>query len=175
MIGERFTREARRAVHAAVAEAERAAAGEIAPEHLMLALLDTPVLAEFGVTRAAVEADFREIRRKGGLSRADEEALKGLGIDVGQVVASVERSWGEGALATRPPTLRRRLFGTPFHPAAKKVLTRGLVEARDLGHRKLRREHLVLALLAGRGSVAEVLAARGVHYTEVRRRVANSR
>ncbi|WP_433266197.1 Clp protease N-terminal domain-containing protein [Actinosynnema sp. CS-041913] len=173
MIAERFTREARQAVRGAVEEAERVAAREIGPEHLLLALLDTPVLASFDVSREAVEATLREVRRKGGLTDADTQALRGLGIDVDEIVASVERSLGEGALAGAPPA-RRRLFGPPFNSAAKQVLTRSLVEARDLGHGTLGKEHLVLALLSGRGLVAEVLEARGVSYPEIRQRVANS-
>ncbi|MBB5954655.1 ATP-dependent Clp protease ATP-binding subunit ClpA [Saccharothrix tamanrassetensis] len=173
MIGERFTREARQAVRDAVVEAQRAHANEIGPEHLLLALLDAPVLASFDVPRSVLEADLREARRKGGLSEADAEALKGLGIDVDQIVASVERSLGEGALAAEPPA-KRRLFRLPFNAAAKKTLERSLVEARELGHRTLGREHLVLALLSGRGLVAEVLGARGVSYPEAWKRVANS-
>ncbi|MEU4802340.1 Clp protease N-terminal domain-containing protein [Actinosynnema sp. NPDC023587] len=174
MIGERFTKDAKQAVHDAVEEAQQASAGEIGPEHLLLALLGTPVLALFGVSRAEVEEVFRDARRKGGLSSADAEALRGLGIDVDDVVASVERSFGEGALAG-PAKRRRWTFGghLPFTAAAKQVLVRGLVEARDLGHGTLGREHLVLALLAGGGLVAEVLAARGVTYPEVRKLVAN--
>ncbi len=175
MIGERFTRDARQAVEGAVKEAERASAGEIRPEHLLLAVLDAPVLAGFGVSRDVLEADLREARRNGGLSTADADALKGLGIDVGQVVASVERSFGEGALAGEAKR-RRWPFGghLPFHADAKKALQRSLFEARDLGHGTLGKEHLVLGLLAGRDLVAEVLRARGVAYPEVRQRVANS-
>ncbi|GGP56580.1 Clp protease N-terminal domain-containing protein [Saccharothrix coeruleofusca] len=170
MIAERFTRQARQAVREAVREAERRDADRIEPEDLLLAVLDTPVLAEFGLARAEVEAAFERARRKGGLSDADTEALRGLGIDVDQVVDSVEAALGEGALARRPRR-GRALFGLPFDAAAKQALARCLVEAKDLGHRTLDREHLVLALLSGRGLVAEVLAGLGVDYTEVRRRV----
>ncbi|GAA1347336.1 Clp protease N-terminal domain-containing protein [Saccharothrix algeriensis] len=173
MIGERFTREARTAVQGAVEEARRAAATEVAPEHLLLAVLDAPVLASFGVRRDEVEADLRSARRRGGLSGADAAALQGLGIDVDEVVASVERSLGEGALAAGPAP-KRRWFGPPFTAAVKRVVARGLVEARDLGHGTLGEEHLVLALLSGPGLAAEVLGARGVDYPGVRRRVAGS-
>ncbi|MBW4715783.1 Clp protease N-terminal domain-containing protein [Saccharothrix obliqua] len=173
MIGERFTRDARMAVHAAAEEAQRAEAPEIGPEHLLLALLDTPVLASFDLARDEVEQAFRAARRQGGLTDADAAALRGLGIDVDQVVASVERTFGEGAL-DRPVKRRRWFGGVPFNDAAKQALTRSIVEARDLGHGSLGKEHLVLALLSGRGVVVEVLAARGVDYPEVRRRVASS-
>lgn len=172
MIGERFTKDARQVVQDAVKEAQAASAGEIGPEHLLLALLDAPVLAPYGVSREAVEAALRDARRKGGLSDADAAALRGLGIDVDEVVASVERSFGEGALAGGGKR-RRWPFGghLPFGAAAKQTLVRSLVEARDLGHGSLRREHLVLALLSGKGLAAEVLEASGVRYPEVRQRV----
>jgi ATP-dependent Clp protease ATP-binding subunit ClpA len=175
MIGERFTRAARQTVHEAVVQAERLDAPEIGPEHLALALLDAPVLAEFDLTRDDVVDAFAAARRKGGLSDADTEALRGLGIDVDQIVASVERSHGEGALAGAPRR-RRRFFGNhlPFTAAARETLVRSLVEARDLGHHTLGQEHLLLALLAGRGLVAEVLEARGVNYVEVKKRVARA-
>jgi ATP-dependent Clp protease ATP-binding subunit ClpA len=174
MIAERFTREARQAVHDAVVEAERLDAPEIGPEHLALALLDAPVLADFDVPRDRVVDAFAAARRKGGLSDADAEALRGLGIDVDLIVASVESAHGEGALATAPKR-KRRFFGNhlPFTAAAKKTLERSLFEARDLGHGTLRTEHVLLALLAQRGLVAEVLGAHGVSYTELRKRVAN--
>ena len=176
MIAERFTRAARQAVHEAVAQAERLDAPEIGPEHLALALLGAPVLAEFELERDEVVDAFAAARRKGGLSDADTEALRRLGIDVDQIVASVERSHGEGALAGPPTRRRRRFFGNhlPFTAAAKKTLEQSLVEARDLGHNTLREEHMLLALLAQRGLVAEVLEARGVNYVELRKRVARS-
>ncbi|WP_367134475.1 Clp protease N-terminal domain-containing protein [Saccharothrix sp. HUAS TT1] len=176
MIAERFTRAARQAVHDAVTQAERLDAPEIGPEHLALALLDAPVLADFDLSRDEVVDAFAAARRKGGLSDADTEALRRLGIDVDRIVASVERSHGEGALAEGPVRRKRRFFGNhlPFTASAKKTLERSLVEARDLGHGRLDQEHLVLALLAERGLVAEVLGAHGVSYVEVRKRVARS-
>jgi ATP-dependent Clp protease ATP-binding subunit ClpA len=174
MIGERFTREARQAVRDAVEEAERESAPEIGRPHLLLALLGSPVLAGFDLSREEVEGALRQARRKGGLSEADTEALRGLGIDVDRIVDSVEQSLGEGALATMKTRRKRWLFGehVPFDPELKKTLERSLFEARDLGHNYLGNEHLVLALLAGGGLVAEVLAARGATYVEVRKLVA---
>ncbi|HEX6341619.1 Clp protease N-terminal domain-containing protein [Umezawaea sp.] len=174
MLGERFTKQARRAVLDAAKEAERESVPEVGRTHMLLALLGSPVLAGFDLSREEIEGAFRTARRKGGLSEADAAALRGLGIDVDQIVDSIERSLGEGALATTKTRRKRWLFGEhrPFEPALKKTLERSLVEARDLGHHYLGNEHLVLALLAGGGLVAEVLEARGVTYAEVRKLVA---
>ena len=114
----------------------------------------------------------KSLRRKGGLTKADAEALRGLGIDVDQVIDSVEQSLGTGALRSGG---RRRWFGMPLDPAFKKALESSLREARDLGHNFLGNEHLVLALLQGKGIVAEVLAERGVEYAEIRKRAASAR
>jgi ATP-dependent Clp protease ATP-binding subunit ClpA len=172
MVGERFTKEAREAVKAAVRDAERVHAAEVGVEHLLLAVLDSPVLAGFDLPRDELEAEFRDYRRKGGLTKADAEALRGLGIDVDQVIDSVERSLGKGVLRPGP---RRRWFGMPLEPAFKKALENALREALDLGHNYLGTEHVVLALLQGKGIVAEVLSERGVTYGEVRKRAASAR
>ncbi|MFD5831725.1 Clp protease N-terminal domain-containing protein [Lentzea sp. NPDC060358] len=172
MIAERFTKEAREAVKTAVAEAERVHAGEVGVEHLLLALLDAPVLAGFDLPRGELETAFRDYRRKGGLTKADAEALRGLGIDVEKVIDSVEQSLGAGVLRPGP---RRRWFGMPLEADFKKALERSLREARDLGHNYLGSEHVVLALLQGRGIVAEVLTERGVTYGEIRKRAASAR
>ncbi|GLZ31375.1 peptidase [Lentzea sp. NBRC 105346] len=169
MIGERFTKEARQAVRDAIKVAEQDQV-QVSPQHLLLALLDkTPVLS--GVPREDVEAAFRDARRKGGLSKTDVEALRSLGIDVDEIVDSVERSLGEGALSKEKP--RKRWFGVAIDGDVKKTLERSLREARDLGHNHLGNEHLVLALLQGKGVVTEVLEWHGVHYADVRKQVAD--
>ncbi|WP_237048222.1 Clp protease N-terminal domain-containing protein [Lentzea guizhouensis] len=172
MIAERFTKEAREAVKQAVRNAEDVHAGEVGVEHLLLALLDAPVLAGFDLPRAELEAEFREYRRKGGLTKADADALRGLGIDVDQVIDSVEQSLGRGVLRPGP---RRRWFGMPLEAACKKALENSLRESRDLGHNYLGSEHVLLALLQGGGIVAEVLAERGVDYAEIRKRAVSAR
>ncbi|MDX8144539.1 Clp protease N-terminal domain-containing protein [Lentzea sp. BCCO 10_0061] len=172
MIAERFTKEAREAVKTAVREAEQVHASEVGVEHLFLALLDAPVLAGFDLPRDELETAFRDYRRKGGLTKADAEALRGLGIDVDAVIDSVEQSLGTGVLRQGP---RRRWFGMPLEKAVKKALENSLRESRDLGHNFLGTEHVVLALLQGKGIVAEVLTERGVTYEEIRKRAASAR
>ncbi|MFF2013694.1 Clp protease N-terminal domain-containing protein [Streptomyces sp. NPDC058195] len=171
---ERFTGGARGVVTGAVARAERAGAVAVTEEHLLLALLDRGegragfAAAALGLTdrRAAVEEDLATARRRGGLTRADTEALAGLGIDVAEVVARVEEAHGEGALDRS----RRRGAGRrPFTPGAKDVLARSVRIAVGHGDRAIGDEHLLLGLAARPGAVADVLAAHGATLAAVER------
>lgn len=63
----------------------------------------------------------------------------------------------------------------PLESACKKALENSLRESRDLGHNFLGVEHILLALLQGKGIVAEVLTERGVTYEEIRKRAASAR
>lgn len=103
---ERFTKDARAVVEGAVGHAERAGAGAVDEEHMLLALLDREgsrgsfALASLGAAgwRDSMERALAEARRRGGLSRAEAEALSGLGIDVSEIVSRVEEAHGVGAL-----------------------------------------------------------------------------
>ncbi|MFE2147982.1 Clp protease N-terminal domain-containing protein [Streptomyces sp. NPDC059456] len=175
---ERFTRDARDTVTGAVAEARRTGAATVTEEHLLLALLELGALDPLGVDRAAVAADLAAARRRGGMSRADEEALADLGIDLTAVLSRVEETHGEGALAAAAP--RRRTLGSslrsalgrpepesrhvPFTQGAKKTLEKSLRIALGRGDRHISALHLLLALLARPGTAAEVLADHGVTY-----------
>ncbi|MCJ1678099.1 peptidase [Streptomyces sp. APSN-46.1] len=183
---ERFTTEARDTVTGAVAEARRAGAATVTEEHLLLAILAQGALDPLAVDRAAVAADLAESRRRGGMSRADEEALAGLGIDLTEIVSRVEESHGEGALSSAAP--RRRTLGAslrsalgrpesqtrhvPFTQGAKKVLEQSLRIALGRKDRHIGTPHLLLALLSRPGPVSEVLADHGVTYAGVESRLA---
>ncbi|MFB6667519.1 Clp protease N-terminal domain-containing protein [Streptomyces parvus] len=175
---ERFTRGARATVKGAVAQAERIGAGSVTEEHLLLALLEQEGgRASFAVTalglhdrRSSLEASFAEARRRAGLTRADTEALAGIGIDVGAIVSHVEGTHGEGALdADRGGRRWWRSGHRPFTPGAKTVLENALRVALGRGDRFIGEEHLLLALTAKPGSVADVLAEHGATYTAVQR------
>lgn len=172
---ERFTKAARMVVLDAVGEAERKRAPEIGEEHLLLALkrqqggTSAKILA--GIPEEQVDEVYREAERTGGLSDADADALRELGIDVRAIVDRVENSFGEGALAQpRQPRRGRFLPGghIPFSREAKSILERALTEARALRHRELRDDHLLLAIAAGGAVATELLAAHGLGYTEIR-------
>ncbi|MFI9004469.1 Clp protease N-terminal domain-containing protein [Streptomyces sp. NPDC053541] len=178
---ERFTATARSAVVGAQAEAAQADATTVGEEHLLLALLEQGALDPLGVDRAAVRAGLGEARRRGGLSKADEEALAGLGIDLGEVVARIEETHGEGALSAAAPRGRARaagLFGRrepgprshrPFATETKQVLEKSLRIALGRKDREIGARHLVLALVARPGPVSEVLADHGVTYERAER------
>jgi ATP-dependent Clp protease ATP-binding subunit ClpA len=172
---ERFTKLARQIVLDAVTEAERERAPRVTGEHVMLAMLgrqtrSAAVLADAGVTREVLLETFAAVRRRGGLSGAEADALRSLGIEVDDVVAQVEREHGANALAE---PRRSRLRHTPFAPDARELLVRTLRQAVERNEREISDVHVLLALASGRGPAAEVLAAHGLTYPEVSARLAS--
>ncbi|MER6446601.1 peptidase [Streptomyces venezuelae] len=179
---ERFTRDARSTVTGAVTEARQTGAATVTEEHLLLSLLTLGTLDPLGVDRTAVAADLAAARRRGGMSRADEEALAGLGIDLTEIVSRIEETHGEGALAAPAP--RRRTLGAsirsvlgreaaddrtgsyrvPFTEGAKKVLEQSLRIALGRKDHHIGTLHLLLALISRPGTVSEVLSDHGVTY-----------
>lgn len=177
---ERFTKDARAVVNGAAAHAERAGAKRVGEAHMLLALLDREgsrgsfALACLGLPpggRAGLVRELGEVRRRGGLSRADADALSGLGIDVAEIVSRVEEAHGEGALADKGgASSGGRLFGgRPFDRGAKELLTDTLRIALAHRERRIGDEHLLLALTARRGAPAEILADHGVTHTSLTR------
>ncbi|MCB5165048.1 peptidase [Streptomyces bambusae] len=168
---ERFTKSARAVVKGAVEHAERGRAAAVTEEHLLLALLDrqdgrgAAALRELCPPdrRASLVAALAGARRQAGLSRADAEALAGLGIDLGAIVARVEEAHGAGALAG----VRRSRGRRPFSREAKAVLEKSLRMALARKDREIGDEHLLLALTTTAGPVSETLADHGVTYTAV--------
>ncbi|MFI1222285.1 MULTISPECIES: Clp protease N-terminal domain-containing protein [unclassified Streptomyces] len=174
---ERFTQGARATVKGAVSQAERAGADSVTEEHLLLALLEQEggrasfAVAALGLQdrRASLDASFTEARRRGGLTKADSDALAGIGIDVGAIVSRVEGTHGEGALAAGRGGRRWWSGHRAFTPGAKTVLENSLRVALGRGDRFIGEEHLLLALTAKPGVVADVLAEHGATYASVQR------
>lgn len=177
---ERFTTSARAVVRGAVRQADATGGATVGEPELLLALLDrteradrtdspaADVLATLGATarRASIERALAEVRRRGGVSAADAEALAGLGIDVDVIVSRVEEEHGVGALAAAP---RRRRSRGRFDPEARSVLERSLRIAVGRGDKHIGDEHLLLALLARPGVAANVLADHDVTYVRAER------
>ncbi|MCX5531360.1 peptidase [Streptomyces sp. NBC_00006] len=172
---ERFTQGARDVVKGAVAQAERERAERVDEAHVLLALLDGSgtrgafALGALGADteerRASIGRALAGVRRRAGLSRADAEALAGIGIDVEEVVSRVEQAHGEGVL-----TGGRRVGGRrPFSREAKGVLESSLRIALAHHDRAIGDEHVLLALATRPGVASEVLAEHGVTVAGVER------
>lgn len=172
---ERFATSARQVVLGAVREAERERAPRVTGEHLLLALLGhgraAEVLAGAGLTRDVLTEAFAAAHRRAGLTDAETGALRSLGIDVDAIVARIEQEHGEGALAVPRRDRRGHL---PFADGAKALLAATLRQAKERGDRRIGDEHLLLALAAGDGIAAQVLAEHGLGYPEVRAKLAKA-
>ncbi|WP_405998554.1 Clp protease N-terminal domain-containing protein [Streptomyces sp. NBC_00829] len=175
---ERFTKDARDVVTGSSEHAQRAGADAVTEEHLLLALLDQEgtraafAFASLGITdrRESVEASLADVRRRGGLTKADSDALAELGIDVLQIVSKVESVHGEGALAvSRGPKRWWAGQRRPFAVSAKDTLVRSLRIATGRGDRRIGGEHVLLALMGKAGVVADVMGEYGVTYGAVER------
>ncbi|MDX3852084.1 Clp protease N-terminal domain-containing protein [Streptomyces sp. AK02-01A] len=176
---ERFTDGARGVVTGAAGHSERTGADEITEEHMLLALLDQEgtrasfALASLGIgdRRESLVNALAEARRRGGLSTADADALAGIGIDLGEIVSKVEEAHGEGALLAGGRPKRWWPGRRGFSPAAKGTLEKALRIAAGRRDRHIGAEHILLALTARPGVVAEVLADHGATYGTVERAV----
>lgn len=183
---ERFTQDARGVVTGAVERSGRTGADEVTEEHMLLALLDQTgtrasfALAALGVgdRRESLEGSLAQARRRGGLSQADAAALAEIGIDVGEIVSRMEEAHGAGAMkaggAGGPggASWRPKWWWSgrrPFTPAAKAMLVKSLRISRGRGDHHIGGEHILLALTARPGVVAEVLADHGATYAAVER------
>ncbi len=142
MIFNRFAKEARRCVEAALEEARLLGHDSVGDEDLLLGVLragegvTAEALSSMGVTSEAVreeaEASFAE-------------ALSSIGISLEEV----RREAGE-AFEMRLPDDRR----IPFSPRAKKALEGALREAIGLGDNRITSEHVLRGLLRDEGGTA---------------------
>ncbi|NIH85935.1 Clp protease N-terminal domain-containing protein [Amycolatopsis granulosa] len=173
---ERFTSDARAVVAGAQQDAIRLGSPRIDPLHLLAALLHLPdstagrLLAGFGVALDDVAAETTRVRRRGGITEADAEALGEFGIDVDAILDRVGQAHGPDALTGGAGGRRR--WRTPFSTESKKVLQVCQNEAISLGGKELGTEHVLLALAATRGPAADVLARFDVDARRVRQALA---
>lgn len=191
---ERFTKPARETVRRAYDEAKVAGVRYIGTEHVLLGLLVTDrgpafrVLTSAGVTADRVRSEVaRHVGQQGlPLGPDDAEALKAIGIDLDAVIASVEQTFGPGALDElddeAPARGRRGLFrrrgpatsvARPrFTPRAKKVLELSLREAMHRKDDYIGPEHILLGLFReGDGLAAKILTDAGLSLTDLRDRL----
>jgi ATP-dependent Clp protease ATP-binding subunit ClpA len=157
-----MSNEARHVLDAAEGEATALGSRSVAPDHILLALLEArgatgELLAAYGLTRDVVVAGVS--RNGNGETRFDPAALATLGIDLEAVRERVEEAFGPGALErTRAgrQLCRERLFSA----AAKKALHEAVNAARC---EPAEPAHLLLGLILERKSwAATALRDRGV-------------
>ena len=163
---ERFTQKARGSLVQASVEARQLGHDFLGTEHLLIGLLQGDGVAAHVLQAAGFRADDvrEEVRRRiGAPATTDADALRSIGIDLDEVRAAVEQTFGPGAL-DRPVKWRRGLgwrSSLPFTPRTKKVLELGLREALGLGHGYVGTEHLLLGMVReGRGVGAQILGDR---------------
>lgn len=174
---ERFTKDARAVVQGAVAHAEAGGSPSVDAEHLLLAVLDREAsrasfaLAALGLDahKDAVRRELHDARRRAGLSRADTDALAGLGIDVLEIISRVEAAHGAGALSAGREDSPWWSGRRPFGRDARRILEKALRMAVARRDRRIGDEHLLLALAVRPGVPCEVLADHGVTYTSLTR------
>jgi ATP-dependent Clp protease ATP-binding subunit ClpC len=147
----RFSRDARRCVEAALEEARLLGHDSVGDEDLLLGVLS-------GGEGAAAEA----LSSSGVALEAAREECEGLFADalasVGISFEEIRRGAGE-RFEMRLPNDRR----IPFSPRAKKALERALREAIRLGDNRIMGEHVLLGTLRDEnGTAARVLANLGV-------------
>lgn len=174
---ERFTADARQAVTLAQGAAAALDADAIGPEHLLLALAldETSVagraLASLGVSHAQLEDGVCAARRPDG---PDPQALALVGVDLDDVRARADATFGAGALdrALAAGRARRRRSRHPLTPGARSALAGALEEAMRHRHRRIDPGHLLLAAVEGDDrrpdSPARLLAALGAAPRDVR-------
>jgi ATP-dependent Clp protease ATP-binding subunit ClpA len=171
MVFERFSQDAKSLVRDAARDAADSGSAEVDPLHVLAAITRSPgsgaarLLEGLGVTLEDVAAQAERTRRRGGVSDADAAALDELGIDVDALVRRVEREHGPNALAGDGPPTRGHV---PFADAAKRTLERTLREVISLGDRRIRSEHLLLALAVQPGPAADALSALDVSADQIR-------
>ncbi|KAA9164915.1 ATPase [Amycolatopsis acidicola] len=158
---ERFTKDARAVVTEAHHSAVRQHAAKVDTLHVLAALVATPesravrLLGTLNVPTAEVGDEIERVRRRGGITEADAQALGELGIDVDRIIESVEQTHGRGALAGRWSGPKGHL---PFAEDSKKTLELCLKEVIRTGGKELGSEHILIALTLQRGPAADVLA-----------------
>lgn len=164
---ERFTKQAKSVVEAALESAGAQGADRIGPEYLLL-----------GVATAAGSGPAAEVLREAGATREvlepviasgyqDARLLAKLGIDLDEVKERVERNFGPGSWNRRSA----RPGHIPFTPDAKKALELSLRHALALKSREIDSGHILLGVLDSGTGVKETLQSVGVETVEVKRRL----
>ena len=163
---ERFTTDARQAVHLALSEARVLRARRIGTEHLLLGLahsrsgpaaealraagLDAPALRKLTVTQS-------------GATPLDADSLAVLGIDLDEVRRAAEAAFGPGALDHPARQAGSRTSRARMTPEAKEAISLGLRVARARHDYAVTAGHLLAGLIdQGDNEAVRVLTAADV-------------
>ena len=152
---ESFTEQARNVILEGQAEVLERGDHEYGCEHLLAGLLRegnglaAAVLAERSVTLEGARAAIEGLTGPRPASVPPDQALATIGIDLGQVQARLEATFGAEALADPPP---------PYTPLAKEALELAVAEADRLHQGRVGTGHELLGL----AQVTEGLAARAL-------------
>jgi ATP-dependent Clp protease ATP-binding subunit ClpA len=168
---ERFTKQARQAVHSALGESHRAGAPRIGCEHLLIGLAHGrpgpagDALAEVGLDVARLRA----LLPGGSAVPLDADSLALLGIDLDQVRRVAESAFGPGALDQ--PSGRRGAGGSRARMGAdgKKALELALRVAQQRRDNELTCGHLLVGIIdQGDNRALRMLAAAQVDAAALR-------
>lgn len=153
---EKFTSDAREAVVAAQKHARDLNSSRIETPHVLLGIIET---AEPGLKAALNDEGYSADTVRAAIADGvcfgdrDAHALGSIGIDLDSVRASLEATFGEGALDRSEPKklgwFQRRTGHIAFAPASKKALELSLREAIARKDNDIRCEHLLLGLVRG--------------------------
>jgi ATP-dependent Clp protease ATP-binding subunit ClpA len=178
---ERFTRHARVAVVLAQEEARELRTREIAPQHLLLGILQSAgndladVLSGYGLTTDAVRTRLLEASPAVDESLdEDAEALRAIGIDLRAVRDSVAGTFGADAFdnalrrSGRRRGRQRRSSHIPFTRPAKKSLELAVREAVAHKNHEIGCEHLLLGILRSGDKAAVGLITEHVYTAQLR-------
>jgi ATP-dependent Clp protease ATP-binding subunit ClpA len=175
---ERFTRPARAAVVLAQQEARELRTREMAPQHLLLGVLQAAdndlsgVLSGYGLTADVVRTRLIEACPTTDDSfDEDAEALRAIGIDLRAVRDSVARTFGADVLDSALPRSgrrRRRRGHIPFTRAAKKCVELAVREALAHKDNEIACTHLLLGIMRSDDKAAVGLITEHVYTAQLR-------
>lgn len=148
---ERFTNDARQAVHQAQDEARALQHRAIGTAHLLLAVSASDgagarALRSHGLDADTLRTRIRQMTGPGG-DPIDGAALAAIGIDLDEVRRAVEATFGAGALESG----QTRRGHIPFTAQAKKAIELSLRSAVALRHKFICSGHILLGLLRAPG------------------------
>jgi ATP-dependent Clp protease ATP-binding subunit ClpA len=148
VIFNRFAKEARRSVEAALQEARMLGHDSLGDEDLLLGILR----ADEGIAAEALSSLGVTLED----ARSESEAMfSGALASIGISLEGIRREAGD-AFDMRVPEKRR----IPFAPGAKKVLERAVRTSVRLGVNYLGTEHILLAILENEDGTAVIILAR---------------